>query len=665
MEYQQVADISQSARRWETEPHLSHVSARDAIHPILRLQNAIGNRGVQRLIQAKLATRPSDDIYEPEADRVAKQVAGSSSEPAVQRKCACGGTAGPNGECEECREKRVSLRRKNRDSDFGGSSDSSVPPIVHEVLRSPGQPLEAATRAFMEPRFGHDFSEVRIHSDARAAESARSVNALAYTVGRQVVFGPSQYRPGTESGDNLLAHELAHTVQQAPGTDRASGPLEVTDPADATERAADRSADAAMRGSGPVDVGRSPGGGTSVARLLPEEPVPVNDHADGAAKAPAALSAPPQQGPTAPAAKGPGTQAAKPEDIVRQWLDKHQFAPPQNQPDDPKAERHLLLNGEDMTVSDAVKLAVADTMLSQPPELIKSVMTAALAEPDAGSVRTLPFIGPGNKVIGINLDHPRDGFGISPGVGQTVDFSTIDGFLDAHHFAAPEIRDPNGDRVLFDGKETTVEDVADRAFAILGQYPSLKKHDVVVYIRQKYVGSRGGASNQIVLGYTLIPKSAQLVGGPLDPNNPLRTQHQFSFTITRQHHANDSPGLESSFQGSVTFTDQGILNVQAGGQEAIVKPLLEGWVQVSGLVQLMASANWSKSVSGSTVISPAVQAAAGGQILVTPTFRSGDFKFLNGHVQFGLQVLGGGQASSHGVVGTLNAGLVLNIPFSL
>jgi hypothetical protein len=85
---------------------------------------------------------------------------------------------------------------------------------VGEVLRSPGQPLGDATREFMEPRFGHDFSGVRVHTDANAAESARSVNALAYTVGQGIYFGAGEYRPESLEGKRLLAHELAHTVQQ-------------------------------------------------------------------------------------------------------------------------------------------------------------------------------------------------------------------------------------------------------------------------------------------------------------------------------------------------------------------------------------------------------------------------------------------------------------------
>jgi hypothetical protein len=85
---------------------------------------------------------------------------------------------------------------------------------VHEVLRSPGQSLDAATREFMEPRFGQDFSRVRVHTDAKAAESARAVNALAYTIGRDVVFENGMYAPHTDKGRGLLAHELTHVLQQ-------------------------------------------------------------------------------------------------------------------------------------------------------------------------------------------------------------------------------------------------------------------------------------------------------------------------------------------------------------------------------------------------------------------------------------------------------------------
>ena len=87
---------------------------------------------------------------------------------------------------------------------------------VARLLRTtkPGQPLDSSTRAFFEPRFRHDFSEVRAHTDAAAAESARAVNALAYTVGQDVVFGAEQYAPQTSDGRRLFAHELVHTIQQ-------------------------------------------------------------------------------------------------------------------------------------------------------------------------------------------------------------------------------------------------------------------------------------------------------------------------------------------------------------------------------------------------------------------------------------------------------------------
>ncbi len=129
----------------------------------------------------------------------------------LQRKCACGGSPGVDGECSECREKRLSLQHAAANS---AALSSTMPPIVHDVLHSPGQPLDASTRAFMEPRLGHDFSKVRVHSDTKAAESARAVSALAYTVGKDVVFGAGQYVPGTREGKRLMAHELTHVVQQ-------------------------------------------------------------------------------------------------------------------------------------------------------------------------------------------------------------------------------------------------------------------------------------------------------------------------------------------------------------------------------------------------------------------------------------------------------------------
>jgi hypothetical protein len=123
-----------------------------------------------------------------------------------------------------------------------------APPIMQDVLRSPGQPLDSATRAFMEPRFGHDFSGVRVHTDAQAAESARSVNALAYTVGSNVVFGAGQYAPGTVAGQRLLAHELTHVVQQAASVASVQEKPAVSDAGDSSEQEAEQAAEAVVGG---------------------------------------------------------------------------------------------------------------------------------------------------------------------------------------------------------------------------------------------------------------------------------------------------------------------------------------------------------------------------------------------------------------------------------
>jgi hypothetical protein len=132
----------------------------------------------------------------------------------LRRKCACGGIAGPTGECEECRRKRLSVEQKAANLDGRKKTGFEAPSIVHEALKSPGQPLDGETRAFFEPRFGHDFGKVRVHTDRRAAESALAIHALAYTVGRDVVFAEGRFAPKTEAGKLLLAHELFHTLQQ-------------------------------------------------------------------------------------------------------------------------------------------------------------------------------------------------------------------------------------------------------------------------------------------------------------------------------------------------------------------------------------------------------------------------------------------------------------------
>ncbi|MGQ0445565.1 MAG: eCIS core domain-containing protein [Beijerinckiaceae bacterium] len=241
---------------------ISNAIFRAPLTPEQRAYFELRTAGPRLPIQAKLKVGAGNDPLEHEADRIADQVmrmpapgaAPTSAPQQVSRKCA---------ECEE----EEKLQRKE-----AGSQPAAVdaPASLHEVLRSPGQPLDAATCAFMEPRFGrnfsqiqtttaqiattgltadsasgrfaqeagqlshrvmrapasdagidstplgrYNFSQVRVHADTRAAESARAVNALAYTVGNHVVFGAGQYAPTTTGGKYLLAHELVHTLQQS------------------------------------------------------------------------------------------------------------------------------------------------------------------------------------------------------------------------------------------------------------------------------------------------------------------------------------------------------------------------------------------------------------------------------------------------------------------
>ncbi len=176
----------------------------------------------------------------------------SISKPILQRKCACGGTAGMSGECEACsKENRLDLQTKlnlNEPGDIyeqeadriadqamatppgvglSGAPPSiqrlsgqpagqvdAVPASVDQALASPGMPLESTLRQDMEQRFGHDFSRVRVHSGSAAEQSAQDVNAHAYTMGHHIVFDSGRFAPKTQEGRRLIAHELTHVVQQ-------------------------------------------------------------------------------------------------------------------------------------------------------------------------------------------------------------------------------------------------------------------------------------------------------------------------------------------------------------------------------------------------------------------------------------------------------------------
>ena len=190
-----------------------------SVPPALELQQLAGNQAMQQLLrsgflQAKLAISNPDDPEEREADNVATTI---MRKPAGAP-CSCS-----EGEemCESCQQKRSAPAIQRRAA--SPSAPAHVPRIVSDVLRTPGHPLDASTRAFFEPRFGRDFSNVRIHTGGDASSSARAINAHAYTAGSDIVFASGKYSPDTASGRSLLAHELTHTLQVEYGARQASG----------------------------------------------------------------------------------------------------------------------------------------------------------------------------------------------------------------------------------------------------------------------------------------------------------------------------------------------------------------------------------------------------------------------------------------------------------
>ncbi|BBX69964.1 eCIS core domain-containing protein [Mycolicibacterium psychrotolerans] len=196
-------------------PLIGHDLSRVPLHPRIR-----------PAIQAKLVVNRPGDRYEQEADHVAEQVMRQPENE--QHACACGGSAEADRSCEECKKQSsgtasgTALQRQP--SSHAAAAGGEAPASVRYTLSAPGRPLEHSTRRSMEDRFGVDFSAVRIHTDRAAETSARAVGARAYTVGRDIVFGPGEFAPDGATGRLLLAHELTHTIQQ---TGTAAPPIAV------------------------------------------------------------------------------------------------------------------------------------------------------------------------------------------------------------------------------------------------------------------------------------------------------------------------------------------------------------------------------------------------------------------------------------------------------
>jgi len=214
-EHESAQDVVRKSRRAQRSNDNAHVPA----HPMLTLQQQAGNHAVQALlsrgqIQAKLTISTPGDPEEMEADRVADHVMRSHAGDPASAPCTCseGGES-----CEECSRKSASIQRR-ADSQGERSSapagDATSASVSALLSQSGGHPLDAATRAFFEPRFGHDFSDVRLHTDATASKSAQAIQALAYTAGPNIVLDVSRLQPTSPAGRHVLAHELTHVVQQ-------------------------------------------------------------------------------------------------------------------------------------------------------------------------------------------------------------------------------------------------------------------------------------------------------------------------------------------------------------------------------------------------------------------------------------------------------------------
>ncbi len=240
---QKVEAVQQTRSVTHTAPVRADGGPSHGTNSILQLQRLVGNQAVERLmqrdtaarntvllratrprfgynfsqlpvtagaIQTKLVMNKPGDTYEQEADRVAEEVMRMQKAP-IESACACGG-AHPKEQAEAHGKGRQGLQTKQIGA--GDLGQTEAPPSVQKVLRSPGQPLDRATRAFMETQLAYDFSSVRVHADKRASYSARDIAANAYTVGNHIVFGAGQLNPGSSVGRRLLAHELTHVIQQ-------------------------------------------------------------------------------------------------------------------------------------------------------------------------------------------------------------------------------------------------------------------------------------------------------------------------------------------------------------------------------------------------------------------------------------------------------------------
>lgn len=195
--------------------------------PLRSMQRTQGNRAVSRLVSTVRRARQERRIHESGSESSVDRHAAPSRSEVRERS--------PPGESPPV--VRPGTERETTASSEERTADSLAPAVVHEVLQSPGQPLRAPVRSFFESRFGRDFGDVRVHADAKAAQSAKEIDAIAYTVGNQIVLGSEQPPLDSTVGVWLLAHELTHVSQQS-GANVEGSRLEIGESSDRLERQA-------------------------------------------------------------------------------------------------------------------------------------------------------------------------------------------------------------------------------------------------------------------------------------------------------------------------------------------------------------------------------------------------------------------------------------------
>lgn len=157
--------------------------------------------------QPKLSVNQPDDAYEQEANTVADKVMRMKNASPEKKFF----SSGMQRKCADCEKEEKKAQRKEN-SNKPGKASVQTGEYINNL--SGGKPLDNEDKSFFESRMDYDFSNVQLHTDAEANQSAKDINALAYTHGNDIIFGPGQYQPGTDEGKKLLAHELTHVVQQ-------------------------------------------------------------------------------------------------------------------------------------------------------------------------------------------------------------------------------------------------------------------------------------------------------------------------------------------------------------------------------------------------------------------------------------------------------------------